>query len=48
MRRLLLCLLPCWLLSAAPSGPTRLARAPERAVPVLDAARHMAEIVAGL
>ena len=33
MRPLLLCLLPCYLLSAAPSGPARTSRPPERPVP---------------
>jgi hypothetical protein len=35
MRRLLLLLVPCSLLSAAPSGPARDERPPERPVPVL-------------
>jgi hypothetical protein len=35
VRPLLLCLVPCWLLSAAPSGPARDERPPERAVPVV-------------
>ena len=35
MRCLLLCLVPCYLLSAAPSGPARSVRAPDRPVPVI-------------
>jgi hypothetical protein len=35
MRPLLLCLVPCYLLSAAPSGPARDARPPERPLPVV-------------
>src|SRR5262249_18772639 len=35
MRPLLLCLLPCCLLAAAPSGPAHRDRAPERSVPVI-------------
>ncbi len=35
MRPLLLCLVPCCLLSAAPSGPARDERPPERPVPVV-------------
>jgi hypothetical protein len=40
MRGLLLCLVPCWLLTAAPSGPGRPPPPPERPVPALAAARR--------
>ncbi|HZY89543.1 MAG TPA: DUF1571 domain-containing protein, partial [Gemmataceae bacterium] len=35
MRLVMLCLLPCYLLAAAPAGPARPARPPERPVPVI-------------
>jgi hypothetical protein len=35
MRLVMLCLLPCYLLAAAPSGPAHPARPPERPMPVI-------------
>jgi hypothetical protein len=35
MRGVLFCLIPCYLLAAAPAGPARRGRPPERPVPVL-------------
>jgi hypothetical protein len=41
MRALWLCLLPCWLLTAAPSGPARLPVQLERPIPVITAVRRV-------
>jgi hypothetical protein len=44
MRPLLLCLLPCYLLSAAPSTPGRDARSPERPVPpIVDRGQRLSD-----